>query len=367
MASEKPIKTALHDVQAAMGATFTAEGGWLWTDSFGDIDSEYRAVRQGVGVWDMSPLIKWDWRGPDAAEAVQRVFSNDGLGMDLGQVRYGGFLDEAGSLVDDGTVFRLANDNFWVMTNGMDLADYFAEATKGLDVNIEYIAPDMPNLQVQGPESRDLLAKLTDTDLDGLRYFHFYPEPIKIGGVPVWLSRTGFSGELGYELFVRREHAQDIWNVVLEAGATPYGNEAIEICRIESGMVVTGFDYEPHTRTPFDVGLDRFVALDGDVDFPGRSRLAQIAEAPPNRFKTLRFDGTEISDYGAPVSKDGEQVGILTCPTNSPTYGPIGLAIVRTDVAEDGGRVEVQGPDGAITATIWPTPIHDPNKQLVRM
>ncbi|MEX2439730.1 MAG: aminomethyltransferase family protein [Actinomycetota bacterium] len=365
MASEEPIKTALHDVQVAMGATFAAEGGWYWLDSFGDVPGEYRAVREGVGVWDMSPLIKWDWRGSQAAAAVQCVFSNDALGMEIGQVRYGGFLDADGSLVDDGTVFKLADDHFWVMTNGMDLAGFFAGATKGLDVSIEHITQDMPNFQVQGPESRNLLAGLTDADLDTPAYFRFYPEPVMVGGVPAWLSRTGFSGELGYELFVRREQAEDLWNVLVGSGAKLYGNSAIEMCRIESGMIVTGFDYEPRTGTPFDVGLDGFVALGADI--PGRSRLAEVAKAPPNRFKTLRWDGDELPEYGTPVTKDGERVGLLTSPTNSPVFGPTGLAMIRTEAAEDGGTVEVPGPSGTITATIGPTPIYDPNKERVRM
>ncbi len=365
MAPEEAIKTALHDVQAAMGATFAAEGGWYWLDSFGDVAGEYRAVREGVGVWDMSPLIKWDWRGSEAGAAVQRVFSNDALGMETGQVRYGGFLDADGSLVDDGTVFKLAEDHFWVMTNGMDLAGFFAEATKGLDVHIEHITQDMPNFQMQGPESRSLLATLTDADLDTLAYFRFYPDPVKVGDVPVWLSRTGFSGELGYELFVRRERAEDLWNVMVRSGVKLYGNSAIEICRIESGMIVTGFDYEPRAGTPFDVGLDRFVALGADI--PGRSRLADVATAPPNRFKTLRWDGDELPEYGTPVTKDGERVGTLTSPTNSPAFGPIGLAVIRSDVAQDGLTVDVQGPSGTLTARIASAPIYDPKKERVRM
>ncbi|MEX0755067.1 MAG: aminomethyltransferase family protein [Actinomycetota bacterium] len=365
MGQEEPIKTALHDVQKAMGASFAAEGGWYWLDGFGDVPGEYRAVREGVGVWDMSPLIKWEWRGSDAAAAIQRVFSNDTPGMEVGQVRYGGFLDAEGNLVDDGTVFRLADDHFWVMTNGMDLAKFFAGATGGLDVGIEHVTHDMPNFQVQGPGSRDLLSKLTDADLSGLGYFRFRPELTQVGGVPAWISRTGFSGELGYELFVRRDDAEALWNALVASGAKLYGNSAIETCRIESGMVVTGFDYQPGAGTPFDVGLDRFVALGADI--PGQSRLAEVAAAPPNRFKTLRWDGDELPEYGTPVMKGGEEVGLLTSPTNSPIFGPIGLAVIRADVAEEGGNVEVQGPNDTISATVTSAPIYDPKKERVRM
>ena len=159
-------------------------------------------------------------------------------------------------------MFKHADDHLWVMTNGMERAEYFAEATKGLDVSVDYIARELPNLQIQGPRSRELLRTLTDADVDSLRYFRFIPEPVNVGGVPVWLSRTGFSGELGFELFLRPEHAGDLWAAVEGAGATPYGVEVIEPLRIETGMVVTDYDYAEHERSPFDLGMDRLVALD---------------------------------------------------------------------------------------------------------
>jgi aminomethyltransferase len=366
MAEQEPIKTAFYEVQAAMGATFAPAGGWYWTDSFGDVDAEYRAVREGVGMWDVSPLIKWDVRGPDAVLAAQRVNSNDILGMQVGQVRYGGFLDEDGNLVDDGTVYKVAEDHIWMMTNGMDLAEYFAESTKGMNVTIEYIAPEMPNLQVQGPRSREVMSKLTDADVDGLRYYWFLPEQVQVGGIPVWLARTGFSGELGFEMFLRPEHAADLWGVVQGAGVTPYANAAVEICRIESGMIVTGFDYEPHQATPFDVGLDRLVALDKAGEFLGKAKLAEVAKKPPNRFRTLVLEGDEVPEYGSAVTKDGEPVGTLTSPTKSPQFGVIGVAILRTDVAEEGNKVEVAVGDGTVPATVRNKSIYDPQKTRTR-
>lgn len=360
------IRTAFHGVQEARGATFVEEGGWYWSVSFGDADREYRAVREGVGMWDVSPLNKWDVRGPDAIEAAQRVHSNDVLGMAVGQVRYGAFLDEDGLLVDDGTVFKHADDHLWVMTNGMDRAEYFADAMKGLDVSVEYVAESLPNLQIQGPRSRELLRTLTDADVDTLPYFRFHPEPVTVGGVPVWLSRTGFSGELGFELFLRPDAADALWEAVESAGATPYGVEVIEPLRVETGMVVTEYDYREHERTPFDLGMDRVVALDAPGEFMGKDRLREMAADPPNRFKTLRVDGDTLPEYGAAVTKGGEEVGVLTSPAASPTYGTIGIAILRTDVAVDGDRVEVALEDGTIGATVDVLAIHDPEKRRPR-
>jgi aminomethyltransferase len=360
------IKTAFYGVQETRGATFVEEGGWYWSVSFGDPDKEYAAVRDGVGMWDVSPLNKWEFRGPDAVEAAQRVHSNDILGLDVGQVRYGAFLDEDGLLVDDGTVFKHADDLLWVMTNGMERSEYFAEATKGLDVSVDYIAPELPNMQIQGPRSRELMRTLTDADVDTLGYFRFIPEPVTVGGVPVWLSRTGFSGELGYELFLRPEHADDLWAAVEDAGATPYGIEVIEPLRIETGMVVTDYDYGEHERSPYDLGMDRVVALDAPGEFMGKDRLSEVAADPPNRFKTLRVDGDTLTEYGATVTMEGEEVGVLTSPAISPRFGNIGLAILRSDAATDGNTLEVALGDGTVRATVDVLAIYDPQKRRPR-
>ena len=359
-------RTAFHEIMSKTAAGFMEEAGWFWVTGFGDLEAEYRAVREGVGVWDVSPLNKWEFRGADAAEAAQRVHSNDVMGMRTGQVRYGGFLDEDGLLVDDGTVFKHAEDHLWVCTNGLEHQEYFGDATKGLDVSIEYIAPDLPHLQVQGPGSRETLQQLTDADLAALRYFNFIPDQVKVGGVPVTLSRTGFSGELGYELFISPEHANDLWEVMTGAGAVPYGVDVVEPIRIEAGMIVTDYDYEAHQRTPYDLGLDRVVALDGDGEFMGKEVLRGIAQDPPNRFKTVRLDGEELPEYGATITRGGEEVGVLTSPATSPRYGPIGLAILRSDVAEDGTEVDVALGPGTVGGTVDVLAILDPDKRRPR-
>jgi aminomethyltransferase len=362
----EPIKSAFYDIQAAQGATFVDEGGWWWTGGFGDAGKEYAAVRDGVGMWDLSPLNKWEFRGPDAVEAVQRVHSNDILGMAAGQVRYGGFLDDDGALVDDGTVFRFSDDRLWVMTNEMDRRGYFDDAVKGLDVSFEYLGANLPSMQIQGPRSRDLLRSLTDADVDALRYFRFVPEKVKVGGVPAILSRTGFSGELGFELFLAPEHANDLWEAVRSAGAVPYGVDIIEAVRVETGMIVTGYDYQEHERTPFDVGMDRVVALEASGEFRGKDKLREIASDPPNRFKTVRLEGDTLPEYGAAITRDDEQVGVLTSPAESPKLGNIGLAILRADAASDGTAVRVALGEGAIGGTVDVLSLYDPKKQRPR-
>ena len=148
----QPQHSPFYESAQAMGATFMEEGGWLWTEGFGDADAEYRGVRHDLGVWDVSPLNKWEFRGPDALAAAQRLHTNNILGMEVGQVRYGAFCDADGLMVDDGTVYRL-DDRVWVMTNSGAHAEHFAEVTEGLDVTIEAVTLSMPHLGLQGPRS----------------------------------------------------------------------------------------------------------------------------------------------------------------------------------------------------------------------
>ena len=367
MSDDQAIRTAFHDVTAAQGGTHVQDGGWMWLEGFGDVQKEYSAIRDDVAVWDVSPLNKWDLRGPDALRAAQRVFSNDALGLEVGQARYGAFLDADGLMVDDGTVFNTGGGHCWVMTNGMDHGGYFGEALKDLDVEFEWIAPRMPHLGVIGPRSREVVQKLTDADIGALRYFRFFPDPVKVAGVEVVLSRTGFGGELGFELFLTDPaNATELWNAVVGAGVTPFGAEAIELARVEAGLIVTDYDYEAHQRTPYDFNLDRLVALDGPGDFLGKEELRSVAGAPPNRFVTLRYEAHELPEYGAVVTKDGEEIGVLTSPAETPRFGKIGIAVVRTNHAAVGNTVQVALGDGTVDATVDVLPIYDTNKDRPR-
>ena len=361
----EPLRSPFYESARAMGATFMEEGGWLWTEGFGDTDAEYRGVRHDLGVWDVSPLNKWEFRGPDALAAAQRLHTNNVLGMEVGQVRYGAFCDADGLMVDDGTVYRL-DDRVWVMTNGSDHAEHFAETTAGLDVTIESVTRDLPHLGLQGPRARDALGPLCEADLSSLRYFRFLPEPTTVGGVPCVVSRTGYGGELGYELFCRPEHAADLWDVAVSTmRATPFGVGVLECFRVEAGLIVLDYDYAAHERTPFDLSLDKMVAL-GKVEFLGHEALEAVAARPPRRFKTLRLEGDGLPGYGVAVTRGGQRVGTLTSPATSPLFGPIALAVLDVGAAGDGERVDVVTEEGQVAATVAPLAIYDPDKRRPR-
>jgi aminomethyltransferase len=360
------IRSPFYKAHSELGATFMEEGGWFWTESFGDLGAEYRAVRDDLGVWDVSPLNKWSFRGRDALEAARLLHTNNVAALQIGQVHYGAFCDRDGLMVDDGTVFKISGDKAWVMTNGRDHEEHFAEVTRGLKVEIEYIGLELPHLGLQGPRSREALSKVCSADISGLRYFHFIPDPVKVGGVPCWVSRTGFGGELGYELFCKPRDAEDLWSVVVDqCAAKPFGVEAIEVLRIEAGLIVLDYDYHAHERTPFDFSLDRLVALNGE-DFNGKAALRTISKNPPRRFKTLVLDSEELPEYGAAVTSGGEQAGTLTSPTKSTRFGQIGLAVLESRFAADGEKLEVALGDGTVTARVEVLPIYDPQKKRPR-
>src|SRR5207248_6076696 len=211
MSKAEIVRTAFDRVQRELGCEFMDWEGWYWPNHFGDPVGEHQAVRTAVGVWDESPLRKWEFRGSDALAAADRIFTNDMLSLEVGQVRYAPFCDESGKMVGDGTVFRDGSDRAWVVTALDSDLDHFLEVVKGMDVSIQNVTHDAPHIQLQGPGSRDLLAGLTDADVHGLRYFRYWPEPVEAGGVPCFVSRTGYSGELGYEIFCEPKNAEDLW------------------------------------------------------------------------------------------------------------------------------------------------------------
>ena len=187
--SSETVRTAFDRVQRESGCEFMEWEGWFWSNHFGDAAAEHRAVREHAGVWDESPLRKWDFRGSDAMKAVDRIFTNDMLGLSVGQVRYGPFCDENGAMIGDGTVYKFSDDHAWAITALDSDLDHFHATCDGLKVTIDAITEQMPHIQLQGPGSRDLLSGLTDADVRNLRYFRFWPEQVTVGGVPCWVSR----------------------------------------------------------------------------------------------------------------------------------------------------------------------------------
>jgi len=368
-------RTAFDAVAREAGASWTDWEGWAWAADFGDAAAEHRATRTASNMWDESPLRKWEIRGADALALCDVLFTNDMSSLAIGQVRYGAICDEQGKMIMDGTVFRIADDHCLSITSYDSDLEWFRKvaADRSLDVQVEDRTPQMPHLQVQGPRSREILASITEGfDITALRYFRFHTEPVRVGGVSCWVSRTGYSGELGYELYCAPEDATELWHAVHGAGAPaglrPIGLSGIETLRIESGLLFPDIDYFPHQTDPFEVRLGNVVKLDKAGDFIGREALRAIAaEGTPRLLTTLRIDGDEVPEYGATVTLDGREVGIVRSPCQSPTFAAvIAMAAIDRELAREGQRVDVALGDGAAAATVAPFPLYDTEKRRPR-
>ena len=367
-------RSAFYDVQEQLGAEWTDWEGWAWADHFGDATAEHEATRNASNLWDESPLRKWDMKGPDALALADVLFTNDMSALEVGQVRYGAICDEDGQMIMDGTIFKLADDHCFSITSYDSDLDWYRQVAsdRGLNVDVEDVTADMPHLQVQGPKSREILSRITEgVDLSQLRYFRFV-EDAKVGGVPCLFSRTGYSGELGYELYCKPEQAAELWNAVLEAGRPegmlPIGLSAIETIRIESGLLFPDVDYFPHKTDPYEVRLDKMVKLDKPGDFIGKAALTRIAsEGTPRLLTTLRLEGDETPEYGATVTQDDREVGIVRSPAKSPTCGEqIAMATIDRELSSQGTRVEVALGDGTVGATVAAFPLYDTEKTRPR-
>jgi aminomethyltransferase len=359
--TDAPIRSVLYDVQERQGGTFDDFGGWIWTLDFGDILGEYEALRSGAGMWDVYALNKWLVTGPDAVSALQHGFTNNLSTQQVGQVRYGAFIDENGLLLDEGTIYRRADGSYFAFTNTDTFDSYVRGHSPDADVSLVNKLPEMPLVSVQGPRSREILQSLSDFDFSTLPYFRF-TEPITVAGFEVFISRTGFSGELGYELIPARGDAEPLWLALADAGVRPVGFNAIDIARIEAGLIVFESEYEPGELTPFDLGMDRMVSFAPDIDYLGKATLQQIAEQPPHRLKTLQLGAGALPEGGSEVTKGGSVVGKVTAATGSPRFGTIALAILDTAAATNGTEVQVAG----LTATVAELSIFDPTKAKPR-
>ncbi|MGD2153391.1 MAG: aminomethyltransferase family protein, partial [Gemmatimonadales bacterium] len=244
-------------------------------------DREYFAIRGAAALIDVSPLYKYLIRGSDAERLLNRVLTRDVAKCELHQVMYGPWCDESGKVIDDGTLQRLGEDSFRLTTNEPNLR-WLCDNATGLRVTIEDDTDSTAALALQGPTSREILMSLADGDLAGLRYFRLAFARIK--DIPVTISRTGYTGDLGYEIWVPARQAVPLWDALTSGGEpygiTPTGILAMDMARVEAGLLLPGVDYVPANRalielrksSPFELGLGWAVGLEKD-HFVGRRAL----------------------------------------------------------------------------------------------
>ena len=342
--------------------------------------AEYWACRDKATVQDMSGLRKYDVVGPDAERLLQLALTRNVAKLAQWRGTYALLCDDTGAVIDDGTLFRLDQEIFrWCCGHEesarhlKDLAD-----SNGLQVQITDMNEALVNLALQGPRSRDVLRKLCFTQpqvpsVDQLKWFG-----VTVGrlhdrdGAAFMLSRTGYTGELGYELFCAPNDAVAVWDALMEAGAefglTPMGSAALEIIRIEAGLAASGGEFLPGVDA-YEAGLGFAVDLK-KTEFIGREALERNAKDPRKVLKGLIFDGDDVPHHGAPVLIGERQVGVVTSATRSPTLERA-IAFVRLSVehAAVGTALEVGQMDGRmkrISATVTEIPFVDPKRERAR-
>lgn len=358
-------------------------GFWLPTHytNHGAID-EYLACRERVTAMDLSPLRKFEVTGPDAGELMQRTLTRNVRRMADHHVVYSAMCYEHGGMIDDGTLFRLSETGYrWI--GGTDFGGEWLRAKAkewGLRALVRSSTDQLHNLAIQGPRSRDLLGDIVWTApanprVDEINWFRFTVGRIgDHNGVPVVVSRTGYTGELGYEVWCHPRHAEDVWDAVFEAGEPhgilPLGLEGLDLLRIEAGLVFAGQEFDDQTD-PFEAGIGFTVGLKTtEEDFVGRQALERRKAHPQRKLVGLELEGNEAAAHGDCVRVGRAQVGVVTSGMRSPLLNR-NIALARMDVnhASIGDEVEVGKLDGhqkRIPATVVPFPFYDPKKERPR-
>ena len=359
----KLTKSPLHDWHVARGATiFWDDYPWVLTQG-PDYMKEYEAVRTGTGLLDLFSLITLEVKGRDAGKFVQRTFTNLVEGMETGQARYGAFVNHRGIMMDEGCVYKFGQERYIIAGNEDSLEWQLPEYAKGLDAELTNITENRSTIGVQGPRSLETLQSLVNKDLSELKFFRFY-EDVTIAGCKCWISRMGFSGERGYEINAAAGDALKVWEALVEKGGVPFGVEAIEVLRVEAGLLLVDIDFRPNYTSPWDMSMDHFIKFHPDC--VGTEALKEYQKILPRRFKTLKIEGGEIPAAHTGVFVNKEPIGQIKSPAKSPVCGSIALAVIATPFAVDGTKTEVVIDGKFVSAEVAPLSIFDPEKKKLR-
>jgi aminomethyltransferase len=376
-------ETAFHPRTSELTKSFVEYRGYWLPHCFNNEGgvAEYWACREHVALMDLSPLRKWEVLGPDAELLMQRVVTRDIRKLAVGQVVYTAICNETGGMIDDATVFRLGENNFRFVGGDEYDGVWLREVADrgGLKVWIKPATDQLHNLALQGPDSRRALSQIvwtppTQPGLAELKWFRFLVGRIgSYDGIPIIVSRTGYTGELGYEIWCHPDDGTAVWDAVWEAalpyGIKPLGLEALEILRIESGLIFAGYEFDDQVD-PFEAGIGFAVALGTDEDFVGREALIERSEHPQRRLVGLELEGNETAGHGDEVYVGRRRVGVITSGTRSPILKKsIALCRMAVQYADLGTDVEVGKLDGLqkrIPAQVVRFPFYDPDKTRPR-
>jgi len=349
-----------------------------WMDLFGywapavvsDTLEEYRACRESAALMDFTMLRKIDLEGPGAQAFVNTFVTRDVSKLTPGRIAYGALCDVNGKMVDDCTVMVRSPDRIrFCGANDRDYEIFRAQAPAG--VVVREFTDAMPHLCLQGPRSRKMLQPLANRDLSNAAFpYYTFREDVEIAGVPIFMTRLGYTAELGYELWVERDRALELWDALLEAlapqGMKVIGMVALDLFRIEGGFIIGGVEYDP-TVSPYECGLGWSVNLDKG-DFQGREGVVRDRDGTTLRLTSIVLDSGGDEASGAPVFVGGEQVGLVTQAIVSPYLGgqTLGLAKIRKDFGEPGTRIEARVGDDRVPGQVVRHPVYEPERKRAK-
>ena len=354
-------RTPLTDAHAALGAKLVPFAGYLMPVQYpSGITAEHLAVRKYAGLFDVSHMGEFIVRGSGAVDFVNFVTTNDVQALSVGQAHYSTILNDRGTIEDDCLVYR-DEDQIMVVVNASNAAKDFAHISRHLekfDATLEDVSDGTALLALQGPKAAEVLQRLTSADLSAVKYYHFTHG--SVGGVGgILISRTGYTGEDGFELYFPNENAATVWNALLANGdVMPAGLGARDSLRLEMGMALYGNDIDD-TTTPLEANLQWLVKLKKG-EFVGRDALVKQKEAGIER-KLVGFTTPERSfpRHGYPVYVNGERSGDVRSGTMSPSLNiPIGTAYVPTATASPGSEFEIEIRGKRVKAVVEKTPFY---------
>ena len=354
-------RTPFHDIHVALGAKMVPFAGFEMPVQYPTgITAEHNAVRQKCGLFDVSHMGEFRVTGPQAVEFVNHVTTNDVAALAVGQVHYSGILNERGTFEDDCLVYRFA-DHLMMVVNASNKDKDFAHISRQLakfDVKLEDISDNIALLALQGPDAQQILQPLTGVDLESIGYYHFAVGTVA-GVNDIIVSRTGYTGEDGFELYFDPAHATAIWNALMKSGrVTPTGLGCRDSLRLEMGMALYGNDIDD-TVTPLEANLGWIVKMKKG-DFTGRPVLEkQKAEGVPKKLVGFTIADRAFPRHGYPVFVNGKPSGEVRSGTLSPSTGQaIGTAYVPTAHAKPGNTLEVEIRGKRYTGTIVKLPFY---------
>ncbi|WP_371364293.1 Aminomethyltransferase [Sporomusa rhizae] len=341
-------QTPLYETHVKYGGKIVEFGGWLLPVQYAGILEEHKAVREKAGLFDVSHMGEVLVKGPEALAFLQKLVTNDVSRIADTQVQYTPMCYPDGGTVDDLLIYKRSNEEYFLVINAANIEkdwNWMQENSAGFNVELTNLSDQTAELALQGPQAETIISKLTDAPLAKLGYYWFIPQTT-VAGKSVMVSRTGYTGEDGFEIYCRPEDAAFLWEKLMEAGKPyglmPTGLGCRDTLRFEATLPLYGHELSA-TITPIEAGIGKFVSLDKG-EFNGRATLAaQKQNGPHRKIAGFVLTGRGIARADYPVVFEGRRIGTVTTGSYAPTLDKnIGLALVEAEYAKVGGKFDIE-------------------------